>query len=146
MATVTANYPAHAHVAGADPAQRAATILRFTFGLVPIVAGADKFFHVLVNWNQYLAPFITDMVPAGTFMSIVGIIEIVAGIIVLARPRIGSVIVALWLLGIAFNLVLTGKYFDIAVRDVVMAIGAWCLHLLCLHHAGEENYPEAGTR
>ncbi|TCZ75040.1 tRNA (5-methylaminomethyl-2-thiouridylate)-methyltransferase [Flaviaesturariibacter aridisoli] len=105
-------------------------MLRFTYGLVPIVAGADKFFHVLTDWNQYLAPQIASIVPASTFMSIVGVIEIVAGILVLVRPKVGSLIVALWLLGIAVNLVLTGKYFDVAVRDTVMAIGAYCLHLL----------------
>ncbi|TCJ13406.1 tRNA (5-methylaminomethyl-2-thiouridylate)-methyltransferase [Flaviaesturariibacter flavus] len=117
-------------------------MLRFTYGLVPIVAGADKFFHLLTDWNQYLAPFIADRIPAGTFMSIVGIIEIIAGILVLAKPRIGSVVVALWLLGIAVNLVLTGKYFDIAVRDTVMAIGAWCLHLLWQEHPEGAAYRE----
>ncbi|RYY95197.1 MAG: tRNA (5-methylaminomethyl-2-thiouridylate)-methyltransferase [Chitinophagaceae bacterium] len=106
--------------------------MRWTYGIVPVVAGADKFLHLLTDWNQYLAPVVTDLlpVPAGTFMSIVGVIEIVAGILVLARPRAGSLVVALWLLGIAVNLVLTGRYFDIAVRDTVMAIGAYCLHLL----------------
>jgi hypothetical protein len=63
-------------------------------------------------------------------MSIVGIIEIVAGIIVLVRPKIGSLIVALWLVGIVINLLLTGQYFDIAVRDLVMSIGAFCLYTL----------------
>lgn len=139
MATLSAPYTAQAHVANADPAHRAATILRFTYGLVPIVAGADKFFHVLTDWNQYLAPQIASIVPANTFMGIVGVIEIVAGILVLARPKIGSLIVALWLLGIAVNLVLTGKYFDVAVRDAVMAIGAYCLHLLW------REQPETGT-
>jgi uncharacterized membrane protein YphA (DoxX/SURF4 family) len=130
MSTVTANYAAHSQAAAVHPAQRAASILRWTYGLVPIVAGADKFFHILTDWNKYLAPAIADIIPAGTFMSIVGIIEIVAGILVLAKPRIGSLVVALWLLGIAINLVLTGQYFDVAVRDTVMAIGAYCLHLL----------------
>jgi hypothetical protein len=64
------------------------------------------------------------------FMNIVGIIEIIAGVLVLVKPRIGSLIVALWLLGIAFNLLLTGQYYDVAVRDTVMAIGAFSLYLL----------------
>ena len=63
-------------------------------------------------------------------MSIVGVIEIIAGIIVLARPKLGSLIVGFWLLGIAINLILTGQYFDVAVRDTVMAIGAFCLFTL----------------
>jgi uncharacterized membrane protein HdeD (DUF308 family) len=130
MATITTNYvhqaPATTKVA------RAAQILHWTYGLVPIVAGADKFMHLLTDWNKYLAPVVTDIIPLtpGTFMSIVGVIEIIAGIIVLIRPKIGSLIVGLWLLGIAANLLLTGQYFDIAVRDTVMAIGAFCLHLL----------------
>src|SRR5687767_6395116 len=107
-------------------------ILKYTYGLLAIAAGADKFTHLLVNWNQYLAPAVADLVPFSTptFMVIVGVIEIIAGIIVLIKPRIGSLIVSLWLLGIAINLLLTGQYFDIAVRDTVMAIGAFCLFTL----------------
>lgn len=111
---------------------RVTSILRWTYGLVPIAAGADKFAHILTNWNKYLAPVVTDIIPLTpeTFMSIVGIIEIVAGIIVLAKPKIGSLIVGFWLLGIVINLLLTGQYYDIAVRDTVMAIGAFSLFLL----------------
>jgi uncharacterized membrane protein YphA (DoxX/SURF4 family) len=100
--------------------------------LVPIVAGADKFAHMLTDWDKYLAPIVTDILPlsAGTFMMIVGIIEIVAGILVLVKPKIGSLVVGLWLIGIAINLLLLGQYFDVAVRDVVMAIGAFSLFLL----------------
>ncbi|GAB4092754.1 hypothetical protein [Flaviaesturariibacter terrae] len=141
MSTVTASYAAQpASATVISPAGRVASILRWTYGLVPIVAGADKFFHILTNWNQYLAPQIAAVIPAGTFMNIVGIIEIVAGILVLARPRIGSLVVTLWLLGIAVNLVLTGNYFDIAVRDTVMAIGAYCLHLLWSEKQGRATY------
>jgi uncharacterized membrane protein YphA (DoxX/SURF4 family) len=131
MATVTTNYVNHAP-ATTTQADRVASILRWTYGLVPIVAGADKFTHLLTDWNKYLAPVVTDIIPLSpaTFMSIVGVIEIVAGIIVLVRPKIGSLIVGFWLLGIAINLLLTGQYYDIAVRDAVMAIGAFCLHML----------------
>jgi uncharacterized membrane protein YphA (DoxX/SURF4 family) len=131
MATVTTNYAGHAP-ATVSHADRVVSILRWTYGLVPIVAGADKFMHLLTDWNKYLAPVVTDIIPLSpsAFMSIVGVIEIVAGAIVLIRPRIGSLIVGLWLLGIAINLLLTGQYFDIAVRDTVMAIGAFCLYTL----------------
>lgn len=104
--------------------------LRLTYGLVPIVAGIDKFTHVLVDWNKYLSPLAEDVLPisGSTFMLIVGVIEIVAGLLVLSRfTRLGAYLVSAWLVGIAINLVTTGTYFDIAVRDVVMAVGAFAL-------------------
>ena len=135
METATANYISHTPTAPATTtrASRVASILRWTYGLVPIVAGADKFAHILTNWNKYLAPVVTDIIPLppSTFMSIVGVIEIIAGIIVLAKTRIGALIVGLWLIGIAINLLLTGHYYDVAVRDTTMAIGAFCLNILC---------------
>lgn len=105
------------------------TLLKFTYGLVPIVAGADKFTNLLTNWGQYLAPWLKNMLPLGehTFMMIIGVIEILAGIIVLAKPQIGAWIVSIWLLLIAFTLISGGSYFDVAVRDMVMAIGAFVL-------------------
>jgi uncharacterized membrane protein YphA (DoxX/SURF4 family) len=132
MATVTSNYSNTAHTTRTDRLEQVETILKWTYGLVPIVAGADKFAHMLTDWDKYLAPIVTDILPlsAGTFMAIVGIIEIVAGILVLIKPKIGSLVVGLWLIGIAFNLLLLGQYFDVAVRDVVMAIGAFSLFLL----------------
>jgi hypothetical protein len=92
--------------------------------------------HLLTDWDKYLAPAIANLLPLQphTFMSIVGIIEIVAGVLVLIRPKIGSLIVGLWLIGIAINLLLTGQYYDVAVRDTVMAIGAFSLHLLVSGH------------
>lgn len=130
MATITSNYT-HA-LPASTKVERVASILHWTYGLVPIIAGADKFTHVLTDWNKYLAPVVTDIIPLSptAFMSIVGIIEIVAGILVLVRPKIGSLIVGLWLIGIVINLLLTGQYFDVAVRDAVMAIGAFCLYIL----------------
>jgi uncharacterized membrane protein YphA (DoxX/SURF4 family) len=132
MSTVTANYSgAHEESTILSPAERVTTILHWVYGLLPIVAGADKFTHILVNWDKYLAPILANILPfaAHTFMSIVGIIEIVAGIIVLIRPRVGSIIVCLWLLAISINL-LMGGFYDIFVRDIVMAIGAFCLFTL----------------
>ncbi len=133
MATVATNYAGHHHVpATMSQVDKVAAVLRWTYGLVPIVAGADKFMHLLTDWNKYLAPVVTEILPVtpNAFMSVVGIIEIVAGIIVLARPKVGALIVGLWLLAIAINLLMTGQYFDVAVRDIVMAIGAFCLHTL----------------
>jgi uncharacterized membrane protein YphA (DoxX/SURF4 family) len=115
-----------------DRLSTALNLLKYTYGLVPIVAGLDKFTHLLTDWNKYLAPVVTDLLPfqPDTFMYLVGVIEVLAGILVFIKPKIGSLVVGLWLLGIAFNLLLTGQYYDIAVRDAVMAIGAFSLHLL----------------
>lgn len=130
--TYSASHSAAPATATRSATDRVITLLRLTFGLVPIVAGADKFTDLLVNWDQYLAPQLTNILPftAHTFMLIVGVIEIVAGIIVLARPRLGSIIVCLWLVAIAFNLLINGNYLDVAVRDLVMAIGAFSLFTL----------------
>lgn len=98
--------------------------LRYTYGLVPIVAGLDKFTNLLTHWADYLNK---SLIPfdALVFMKVVGIIEIIAGIIVLVRPLIGAYIVMAWLIGIALQLILGGMYLDVAVRDLVMAIGAY---------------------
>ncbi|HVW95882.1 MAG TPA: hypothetical protein VHA56_07940 [Mucilaginibacter sp.] len=105
------------------------TILRLTFGLVPIVAGADKFTNLLTNWEQYLNPSLKMISPVSshTFMMIVGVIEITAGIIVLIKPQIGSWIVSAWLVLIALTLIVSGSFLDVAVRDLVMAISAFSL-------------------
>jgi len=105
------------------------TILRFTFGLVPIVAGLDKFTDLLTNWDMYLHPGIASMLPFSThtFMQIVGVIEIIAGVLVLIRPAIGGLVVMAWLIAIALQLIASGKYLDVAVRDLVMSIGALSL-------------------
>lgn len=113
-------------------ANHAAALLTWTYGLVAIAAGADKFMNLLTDWKQYLAPLVTDIIPfsADTFMMIVGVIEIIAGILILIRPGIGSLVVSIWLFSIAINVLLTGNYFDIAVRDIVMSVGAFSLFLL----------------
>src|SRR5437588_1102959 len=102
------------------------TILRFTFGIVPIVAGADKFTDLLTNWDMYLHPGMASMLPfsAHTFMQIVGVIEIIAGILVFAKPILGGYVGMAWLICIAIQLIASGKYFDIAVRDLVMSVSA----------------------
>lgn len=102
--------------------------LKLAFGVVPIVAGLDKFFNLLTNWEQYLSPLIAHSISPTTFMHAVGIIEVVAGLLVLSKlTRVGAYVVAAWLVGIALNLLTTGHYFDIAARDLVMAVGAFTL-------------------
>lgn len=105
------------------------SLLRFTYGFVPIVAGLDKFTNLLVNWKMYLNPQMLKILPIGpvVFMYIAGVIEIAAGILTIAKPRIGGFIVMAWLLAIALNLISLGTYFDVAVRDIVMSIGAFSL-------------------
>jgi hypothetical protein len=105
------------------------TLLKFTFGLVPIVAGIDKFTNILVDWTIYINPDLAQMLPisASIFMMVVGLIEITAGLIVLFKTEIGAYIVSAWLTCIAITLLLSGNYLDVAVRDIVMAIGALTL-------------------
>ena len=105
------------------------TILKLTYGIVPIVAGLDKFTNLLTDWKKYLHPGMATMLPLSphTFMIIVGVIEIIAGIIVLIKPAIGGYIVMAWLILIAVTLLAGGNYLDVAVRDLVMAIGALSL-------------------
>lgn len=105
------------------------TLLKFTFGIVPIVAGLDKFTNLLTNWEQYLHPGLSGMLPfsAHTFMMIVGVIEIVAGILVLKKAEFGGYIVAAWLTLIALTLLASFTYLDVAVRDLVMAISAYSM-------------------
>ncbi|MEQ9403127.1 MAG: hypothetical protein RIM99_06060 [Cyclobacteriaceae bacterium] len=111
-------------------------LLKYTYGLVPIVAGLDKFTNILTDWGQYASP-VSGMIPfeTGTFMVIVGVIEIVAGVLVLMKPKIGSLVVAGWLVAIALVLIVGGSYLDIAVRDLVMAIGAYSLFKLSAEEA-----------
>jgi len=109
--------------------------LRIGLGVGPIIAGIDKYFNRLADWSMYLSPLATRVLPvsAPTVMHIVGIVEIVAGILVLTRwTKIASSIVGLWLLCIAVNLLTTGMFYDLAVRDVEIAIGAFALNRLSI--------------
>jgi uncharacterized membrane protein YphA (DoxX/SURF4 family) len=104
--------------------------LRIGLGVAPIAAGADKFFNILADWSMYLSPLATRIVPvsSGTFMHLVGIVEIIAGIVVLSRwTRIGAYVVMAWLLAISLNLLSTGMFHDLAVRDVELSIAAFAL-------------------
>lgn len=112
-----------------DQTKNVQTLLKFTYGLVPIVAGADKFTNLLTDWSHYLNPTLKAMLPFGdhVFMMIVGVIEIIAGVLVLLNPQKGAYLVSAWLVLIALSLLVSGTYLDVAVRDVVMAIGAFSL-------------------
>jgi hypothetical protein len=105
------------------------TILTFTYGIIPIVAGADKFTNLLTDWAHYLNPTLKAALPFSDhlFMMIVGVIEIIAGILVFISPQKGAWIVSVWLVLIALSLIAGGNYLDVAVRDLAMAIGAFSL-------------------
>jgi hypothetical protein len=113
----------------ASPAYQAYQVLHLGFAVLPMVAGLDKFFHFLVNWDQFLAPAIADFLPVSThtFMLAVGVIEILAGVLVAFWPRVGSYVVAFWLWGIIVNLLMIPAYFDIALRDFGLSLGALAL-------------------
>ena len=104
-------------------------LLHYTFGIVPIVAGLDKFTNVLTDWTAYISSGMADMLPfeTSTFMMIVGVIEIIAGILVFVRPIIGGYVVMAWLILLALVLIINGSHLDVAVRDLVMAIAAFSL-------------------
>lgn len=115
-----------------DHAHQAYTILKFGFTIVPIIAGLDKFFNLLVDWTQYLTPLVpawTGIDPA-IFMMMIGVIEIGAGIVVAVKPMFGGSLVAVWLWGIIINLLLVPGYYDVALRDLGLSFGALALAAL----------------
>jgi uncharacterized membrane protein YphA (DoxX/SURF4 family) len=128
--------------ASSDPAYQAYRLLQVGFVVAPIVAGVDKFFHLLVNWDNYLAPVANSAIGGRghTFMLVVGVIEIIAGIGVALRPRIFSYVVAAWLLGIIVNLLLIPPsnplpHYDVALRDLGLFLGALALGRLSGRYA-----------
>lgn len=112
------------------------TALKLGFVIAPIVAGLDKFFNNLTDWTQYLAPVMYELlnVTPANFMMVVGVIEIVAGIGVLFKPKVFAFVVCAWLVGIICNLLLLGSFYDIALRDLGLAIGAFALGELAITH------------
>jgi hypothetical protein len=112
-----------------NPVYQAYRILYLAFVIAPIVAGIDKFFHFLVNWDQYLPPFVNSLVGGHghELMLAVGVIEIVAGLGVAFKPRLFAYVVAVWLLLIVINLLMIPGYFDIALRDFGLSLGALAL-------------------
>jgi hypothetical protein len=122
-----------AEVLRRDPAAQAFLLMRIAFTVAPILFGLDKFAHVLTdNWTRYLATQFNDIIPgtAAQAMHMVGIVEIIAGLVVLVAPRFGGVLVAAWLGGIIANLLLVGGYGDIALRDFGLLLGALTLSRL----------------
>ncbi len=115
-----------------NPVFQAFTLLRIGFTVAPILFGLDKFAHVLVDWDVYLAPELADLfnAEAHTLMYAVGVIEIVAGLVVLTVPRFGGYLVAAWLLGIIVNLLTLSGYYDIALRDFGLLVAALALSRL----------------
>jgi len=112
-----------------DPAYQAFWLLRIGFTVAPVAFGNDKFFNVMVTWEKYLASWINDIIPgnASDAMHLVGGIEILAGLIVAIRPRYGAYIVAAWLAGIIINLLTYSGYYDVALRDFGLMLGALTL-------------------
>ena len=118
-------------------------ILQLTFSLVPIMAGADKFTNLLANWGKYLDSQVANVLPVTTvvFMLIVGVIEIAAGLLVIVKPILGAYVVCAWLILISIILLATGIYFDVAIRDLVMAAGAFALARLAGITQANNNKP-----
>jgi len=133
------NKPAAGHLPGTivRPAYLGYVILHYGFVVLPIVAGVDKYFQVLTNWDQYLAPIVVQTLPitGHGFMQVVGVIEIMAGLIVAFKPQLGAYVVALWLWGIIINLLLAGGYYDVALRDFGLSLGALALAMLSREYA-----------
>jgi len=112
-----------------NPAYQGYLLLRIGFVVAPLLFGLDKFFNILVDWDKYLAPVINDIVPGNAHQAMlaVGVIEIVAGLVVALRPRFGGYLVAAWLAGIIVNLLLIPGYYDVALRDFGLLLGALTL-------------------
>ena len=118
--------------------------LRVCFGAVPLLAGLDKYFNLLADWPHYLSPLAVSLLPvsASTAMHIIGVVEIAVGIAVFSQwTLIGSLVAAVWLVAIALNLIAAG-FFDIAVRDLVLAVAAYTLACLTARHAAATAHPE----
>lgn len=128
----TAAERANGRTMAAEPDRQAFVLLRTVFTVAPVLFGLDKFTNILADWTVYLAPVATAVVPlpAQTIMYVVGVVEVIAGILVAVRPRIGSLIVAVWLLGIIINLLILGSFYDVALRDFGLLVGALALNRL----------------
>jgi uncharacterized membrane protein len=122
----------------ANPSRQAFLLLRTVFTVAPIVFGLDKFANALTDWPAYLAPLVNDIVPgtAQQAMYVVGVVEIIAGVVVALLPRYGALLVAAWLAGIIVNLLLITGYYDIALRDFGLLIAAVALSRLAVAHDG----------
>ena len=131
----TADHRTHA---GAD---RAFLLLRTVFTIAPVAFGLDKFTNLLTDWEDYLAPWVNDLVPGSAHQAMlaVGVIEILAGILVGIAPRYGALLVAAWLAGIIVNLVTMGEFYDVALRDFGLLVGALALAFLAFDRRRTES-------
>jgi uncharacterized membrane protein YphA (DoxX/SURF4 family) len=152
MAAVTHPHLVHdaeaTHPAWRDARYQAFVLLRIAFTVAPIAFGADKFANVLVDWPRYLAPWINDIAPgtAQQFMYFVGVTEIVAGVAVALKPRYGAYVVAAWLAGIVVNLLTYSGYYDIALRDFGLMLGALTLARLASVYDAPLRFSRGGSR
>jgi hypothetical protein len=152
MANVDATASRHAYPGETNPsghqtdlsghAHEAHSLLHLAFVVAPVVAGLDKFLHLLTDWDKYVAPIVRRALPVSMhdFMSIVGVIEIYAGLLVLFRPREGAYVVAAWLALTMINLIAIGGYLDVALRDLGL-----CLAALALARLSPEPEAKANT-
>jgi uncharacterized membrane protein YphA (DoxX/SURF4 family) len=126
----------YAAVKERDAGYDAFLMLRLAFAVAPIAFGLDKFFNVLVDWPIYVAPWVNDVMPgsAQDFMYVVGGVEIVAGVLVALKPRYGAPVVAAWLAGIIVNLLTVPGFYDVALRDFGLMLGALTLARLALSY------------
>jgi len=136
-----AGSPPRSEIISSSPVRQAYQLLHFAFVAAPLIAGADKFLHLLVNWDIYLAPVIARLSPIGGhgLMLVIGVVEIIAGLLVAFKPRIGAYVVAFWLWGIIINLLLVPGYFDVALRDFGLSLGALALARLSTYQPNETN-------
>ncbi|HVU99722.1 MAG TPA: hypothetical protein VHH88_00070 [Verrucomicrobiae bacterium] len=129
-----------------EPAYQAYQLLHWAFVIVPIIAGADKFFMKLTDWTMYLwEPLRKVFGTANNFMMIAGAIEIVAGLLIAFKPKLGAFIVGLWLIGIICNLLLLGGFYDIALRDFGLCLGAFALWRLSMLYDHPHVSPPANV-
>ena len=126
---------------------QAILLLRTVFTIAPIAFGIDKFFNLLTNWEAYLAPWINHLVPgsAHTAMLLVGVVEIVAGVLVAVRPQLGGYVVALWLAGIIVDLLTLGDFYDVALRDFGLLVAALALARLAASPAARRPMSVTGS-
>lgn len=132
MATTSTDEPARSARLRTDPAHQAFVLLRSAFVVAPVVFGADKFTNLLTDWETYLAPGVSDLLPVTPqqAMYAVGLVEIAAGLLVAVRPRLGAAVVAAWLAGIVVNLLLLQGFYDVALRDIGLLVAAVALQRL----------------
>ena len=140
MATLTGTMAQLSAHKQETPAEQAFWLLRLAFTVAPIAFGLDKFTNVLVDWSMYMAPWVNDILPgnADEFMYLVGVVEIAAGLLVALKPRIGAYVVAAWLGGIIVNLLTFSGYYDVALRDFGLLLGALTLGRLAEFHETSE--------